>query len=214
MADEETTETTSEEETTTSTEEETASTETTKGEDWKAHSRKHEREAKAARKRAEELEAKLKEREEADQSEHEKALAKAREEARAEALTESQKERRHDRLESKSAVIASKGITVKDGDETKTLKFADPDDALIYLERAIKDGDVDEDDIFDSEGKVQTDALSNALKDILERKPHLQATNGTTAVVSGSADGGKGGGAGKDEESLSVGDRFERLQKK
>lgn len=214
MAEEETTETTSEDETTTTeTEETTTSTETTSEPDWKSESRKHERRSKAEKKRADELEAKLAAIEASNQTEQEKAIAKAKEEAKAEALAESAEERRRDRLEVASTRIATTGIKVKDADDKDVvLKFADPDDALIYLERAIKNGDVDHDDIFNDEGKVQTDALSSALQQILESKPHLQANGiGTPAPkVKGSADGGKGS-AGKDEESKSVDEIFKSI---
>jgi hypothetical protein len=164
--------------------------------DWKAESRKHERRAKQERKAREELERKLKERDDADKSEQEKAIEKAREEAKTEALTESQKERRNDRLEVAVARNAAK-------------TFADVDDALVHIKRAIDNGDVDEDDIFDSEGKVQTEALKTALDDLLERKPHLKATPGRAA---GSADAGRGSGSGKSADDMSIDDHLKAVQ--
>ncbi len=184
--------------------------------DWKQQSRKHERRAKEASKKAGELEARLKELEDAGASDQEKAVAKAREEAAATAKAEAIAELREDRLEV-AVTRLSNGITVKDGDKDVKVSFADPDDALLHIQRAIKAGDVDEDDIFNEEGKVQTDALKTALIELLERKPHLKATsdggNAGAGKVAGSADGGKGSGAGKDEESLSPEERFARLQK-
>jgi hypothetical protein len=164
--------------------------------DWKAHARKHEREAKKARKEREALERQLKERDDANKSEQEKALEKAREEARTEVLTASQKERRNDRLEVSVARQAAK-------------TFADVDDALLHVQRAISAGDIDEDDIFDSEGKVQTSALKTALDDILERKPHLKASPGRPA---GDGDGGKGDGAAGDADDMSVDEHLKRVQ--
>lgn len=149
--------------------------------DWKAHSRKHEREAKKARKEADDLRRKLQERENADLSEQERAIATAREEAKNEALSEVEKERRHDRLEVQVTRLASKS-------------FADVDDALLHLERGIARGEIDADDIFDTEGKVQTDALGSALEDLLERKPHLKADPGKPASP-GKNDAGKGKGS-------------------
>lgn len=196
MADDTTTveeETTEVDETTDDTTTEVETTEV----DWKAMARKHEREAKRLRKEREAQEAKLKEREEAEQTEHEKAIAKAREEAKTEALTEAQQERRKDRLE-----VAVTRISAK--------SFADPEDALLHVERAIAAGDIDADDIFNDEGKVQTDALKTALNELLERKPHLKAAPGQLA---GDGDGGKGSGA-KDPESLSVEDHLKHIQRR
>lgn len=167
-----------------------------KPDDWKAHARKHEREAKKARKERDELERKLKERDDANKSEQEKAIEKAREEARTEALTASQKERRNDRLE--VAVTRNAAKT-----------FADVDDALVHVQRAIAAGDIDEDDIFDSEGKVQTEALKTALDELLERKPHLKATPGR---VAGDADAGRGSGSGKSADDMSTDEHLKAVQ--
>lgn len=194
MADDETT--TDEETDANATDETTDTTSTTEDEDWKSHSRKHEREAKKARKEAEELRARLAERETADLSEHEKAIAAARAEATTAAKAEVEAERRHDRLE--VAVTRAAART-----------FADTDDALIHLERAVKNGDVDPEDIFDSEGKVKTDALKSALDELLERKPHLAATP-PRPPGPGSNDAGRGAGQGKSVEDMTVEDHFKR----
>lgn len=151
--------------------------------DWKAMSRKHEREAKKLRREREEFQRKLAEREDAEKTEHQKAIEKARAEAKAEALSEAEKERRNDRLEVAVARAAAK-------------TFADVDDALLHVQRGITVGDIDPDDIFDDQGKVQADALRSALDELLERKPHLAATG----RPSGSSDAGKGSG-GKFEET-------------
>jgi hypothetical protein len=164
--------------------------------DWKAMARKHERRAKAERKAREDAERKLSERDDATKSDHEKALEKARQEARQEALSAGEKERRKDRLEVAVTRAAARS-------------FADVDDALVHIQRAIEAGDVDADDIFDSEGKVQTDALKTALDELLDRKPHLKAGAGRPA---GDADGGKGDGGGKSTEDMSVDEHLKAVQ--
>lgn len=164
---------------------------------WEQQSRKHERRAKAAEKRTAELEARLKEREDATKTETEKLIEKARQEARTEALTESEQARRNDRLEVQVTRLASK-------------TFADTEDALIHIQRAITAGDIDPDDIFDNEGKVQTDSLKTALEDLLERKPHLAAGTNGNGRDHGDADAGKGSGGAKDLESMSVEDHLAR----
>lgn len=175
--------------------------------DWKSHSRKHETRAKAEKRRADELQAKLDKIAEANQSDQEKAISKTREEARTEALTEAQKERRSDRLEVAVHRLATKGIKV--GDELA--KFADPEDVLTHLERAIARGDLSEDDIFDSESKVQTDALTAALSDLAERKPHWLA--GTAKPGPGENDAGKGSGGSKSLEDMSVEEHLARKRR-
>lgn len=182
--------------------------------DWKAESRKHEKRAKTHQKRIEELESTLKEREDADKSDREKEIEKARTEAKAEGRSEVEKERRHDRLDIAATKVAVKGIKVGEGDDAKTVKFADPDDALIYVDRAIAAGDLDESEIFDKEGKVQTEALTEALREILESKPHLRATEpGNGAAVRGNADAGRGSSGGKDIGAMSVDDHFKAVNK-
>lgn len=170
--------------------------------DWKAASRKHESRSKAERKRADQLAAELEELKKGNQTEQEKALDQARKEAKAEALTEAQQERRADRLDAAVTRLAAKGVTVKDGDKDKLVKFADPEDALVFIERAIAKGDVDADDIFDSEGKVQTDALTTELAGLLERKPNLAASEGP-GRPGGSSDAGRGG-SGTDLDDMDV----------
>lgn len=143
----------------------------------------------------ERLKSALAEREDADKTEHERALEQARQEARDEVLSQAEKERRSDRLEVAVARQAAK-------------TFADVDDALLHVERGIAAGDIDADDIFDDQGKVQTDALKTALEELLERKPHLAATTGP-----GSSDAGRGGGQ-KGLEDMSVEDHVKRVQRK
>lgn len=177
--------------------------------DWKSESRKHEKRSKAEKKRADELEARLKKIEESNQTDQEKAIQKAKEEAKAEAQTEAEAERRETRLEAAVTRLANKGVKVKD----ETLKFADSDDALVWIQKRIKSGDIEPDDIFDGEGKVQTDALASALGEILEERPHLAGGGGNPLKPGGSADGGAGGGGGKDLDDMSVEDHFSALKR-
>ncbi len=97
--------------------------------------------------------------------------------------------------------LASKGVKVDDGDGgTKVVKFADAEDAYVYLERSIARGEIDGEDIFDDEGRIQLDEVSSALAELLERKPHYaeQATDAPPAKKNhGSADAGKGRGSGR-----------------
>lgn len=141
--------------------------------DWRTKARKHENAAKRERKAREEAERKLREREDANKSEHEKALEQARKEARTEALTEAEKERRADRLEVAVTRLASRGVTVGEGDDAKSVRFADAEDALLNVERAISRGEIDTDDIYDSEGKINNEALTTALAELATAKPHL-----------------------------------------
>jgi hypothetical protein len=180
--------------------------------DWKAMARKHEREAKKARAEAETHKTKLAEIEASNLSDQEKAIAKAREEARAEALTEAGTERRTDKIESAVTKIAAiKGVTVGEGDAAKTVKFSDPDDVQMWLERQIAKGDIDGDDIY-KDGKVDDAALTDALTELAASKPgwlvgaSAGATNGKPA---GSADAGKGG-ANKGLDSMSVEEHIKR----
>ena len=188
--------------------------------DWKKMARRHEREAKRERKAREAAEAKVKERETADQTDHEKAVREAREEGERVAAERATKERRGDRLENATIKLAGKGIKVKIDDEEQTLRFTDPDDAFVNIERMIRNGDLDEDDLFDDKGKVNSEALTEALEELLDAKPHLIAGasnggNGGTSSgrkVKGSADGGKGSGGGKAVQELSAEEHFERIR--
>lgn len=192
-------------------------------EDWKWQARKHERRSKSEKKKREEAEAKLRKREEADKSEQEKAVDKAREEGRTAALTEAEKERRSDRLEVAVTRLANKPIEIGEGDDAKKVRFADSDDALLYIERAIGRGDIEVEEIFDGDGKVKSDALKAELAELLESKPHFQLRSsegdgepgkkkGKTA--DGGADQGKGSGGGSKElEEMSAEDHFKRIKK-
>lgn len=174
--------------------------------DWKKSSRKHETQWKKTAKENEELRAKLAEIENSNKSEQEKALAKAREEAAAETRQAFEQERRADRLEAAVTRLAAKPMKL--GDDQ--VRFADPDDALLHVERAINRGEIDPDDIFDSDGKVQPAALTDALVELLTSKPHLREQ--PHGRVLGDADAGKGAGV-KGLEDLSVDEHLKRQRK-
>ena len=162
---------------------------------WQSKARKHERDLKKERKAREELEAKLAEFEQSKLSEQEKAIAKAREEAKAEVSSEYEKARRADRLEVAVMQIAtSKGVSIGDGDDAKTVKFTDPDDVQTWVERQIARGELDAEDIFEQGGKVNRDALMEVLTDLAKDKPHWLTTNGnaSTQKPAGDSDAGKG----------------------
>jgi hypothetical protein len=192
--------------------------------DWKQMARKHERRAKKEKERADKLAADQKKADEEQKSDLQKAIDAAREEGKTAALTEAQKERRADRLENSVIRLAAKGVTVGEGDEAKTLKFDDPEDALTFIERAIAKGDLDEEDIFDDDGKVKTDAVEDELVALLKRKPKLAAENGTGTgtgtgdkgrrQAGGSGDGGKGGkGGGKSLDEMSPEEHLAQIKK-
>ena len=71
----------------------------------------------------------------------------------------------------------------------------------------IRRGDLDEDDLFDDKGKVRPEALTEALSELIEARPHLAANGagngGKRSKVAGSADGGKGSSGAKELEDRS-----------
>lgn len=187
--------------------------------DWKRAYRRLERNSKgrvnAHRRAREAAEAALKEREDADKSEQDRAVEDAKKAGRDEALTEAQKERRADRLEVAVTRHAAKGVRVGEGDGARTVRFDDPADALVFIERDIASGDLDADDVFDDEGRVQTDALTAALVDLLERKPKLAAdyvSAGGSGRGSGDPDTRKGRSAGKSLEDMSPDEHLKQIQ--
>lgn len=103
--------------------------------------------------------AKLKAPKDADQPDPEQIRKQAREEAAAEML----RDRALDKVEAKAAKL-----------------FADPEDARALLASQV-------DDFIDG-GSIDTDAIQDALNELLEKKPHLAATAGKR--FAGSADGG------------------------
>lgn len=179
---------------------------------WERHARRHERAAKTARKKVQDLEAKLKARDDENKSEQEKAIEKARGEATTKAESAFQKERRADKLESAVTRLAAKGIKVGDGDDAETVKFADPEDVLLYVQKAIDSEDIDADDIFEEGGKVKQDALTSELVELARLKPHWKLSEEKgKAKAAGDGDAGKGKGAKTELEEMSVADHVKRL---
>lgn len=148
--------------------------------DWQAKARKHERDLKRERKAREDLEAKLAEADNASKSEHEKALEQARKEAREEAKAQTTSEFREQILTAEIRVQAAG-------------KFADPGDAVALL-------DLKESEVFNDDGEIQTADLTQALDDLLERKPHLAAGPANPGRPLGSVDAGKGSAAAESPE--------------
>lgn len=97
---------------------------------------------------------------------------KIRQQAKAEAAAEVLKDRALDKVETKAAKL-----------------FADPEDA-----RALLASRVDE---FVDDGKVDTEAIEDALADLLKKKPHLAAA--TAKRFQGGADGGARKGSKPDQ---------------
>jgi hypothetical protein len=190
-----------------------------KEENWRQRSRSWERKAKEAEKQRAEYEKRLKDREEQDKSEFEKAVEAARQEGEKTARDASEKERRADRLETAAVRLASKGFKVTDGDGKEvTVTFADPDDAHIHIERMLRRGDLDEGELFDDNGRVRNEALTEALTELIQARPHL-AANGAVAgkprsKVAGSADGGKGSGGAKELEDRTPEEWLTAIQSK
>lgn len=161
--------------------------------EWKREARKWEGRAKKDRAEREAVEAKLKEREDADKSEQEKAVEAAARTARDEALSEAQKERRADKLEmAVTKVAAVRGVKVGAGDDEKTVKFSDPDDVQMWLEKQVERGDVDIDAIY-KDGHVDENALGDELVRLAAAKPSwLVGTAKGNGKPAGDADAGKG----------------------
>lgn len=193
-------------------------------EELRKSDRTRKRESRKKDKELAELRKQLKEREDADKSEQEKALEQAKEEVRKEVMTEARKERRSDRLEVAATRLASKGveIEVEDGEgetKTQTVRFDDPEDAQIYLDRAIARGDVDDDELFDDDDKVNSTLVTEALTEILRSKPRLRAgaagsEDQEEQRPKGKSPAGKGSGKGKDLGSMSVEDHLSDIQRK
>lgn len=160
--------------------------------DWKANARKHERLWKRSSQQIEDLKAQLDKAKEATQTEQEKALEEARKQAAEEARTELTAELRKERLQSAVARQAAG-------------KFADVDDAIRLL-------DLEDDDIFDEEGKVNAENLNSALDDLLDRKPHL-ASSVVGKKPAGDADAGKGQGGAKSLEDMSVEEHLKKISR-
>jgi hypothetical protein len=98
---------------------------------------------------------------------------KIREQARAEARAEMLRDRAYDKIEAKAAKL-----------------FADPEDARALLARQIDD--------FIDDGKLDLEAIEDALESLLKKKPHLAAT--AQPRFNGSADGGARKGSGRPQQ--------------
>ncbi len=185
--------------------------------DWKRMSRKHERAEKASRKREADLTKRLAEREDADKTEQQKAIDAAREEARAEVTSKYEAEQRTDRIENAVTKLSLRGFKVKDkSGKPVTVKFADPDDAQLRIDRALRTNDLDVEDIY-TDGKVQTPALAAFLAELLEEHPRLRAgadEGSTTEPVDMDGGRGTGGGAARDLESMSPDDHLKDIQRR
>lgn len=164
-----------------------------KDENWKAHARKHERDAKRFRREADELKAKLAKHEERNKSDRERELDRVRKDAAAEAET---KVAEKYRARIRNAEIRARAATT----------FADPEDAIKLL-------DLEDDAVFDDDGEVQADVIEDALSDLLDRKPHLRKPSGEPKRRTGSADAGKGSGARKGTDDLSVDEHFQAIRR-
>lgn len=95
---------------------------------------------------------------------------KIRDEAKAEATAEALKDRAMDKVEAKAAKL-----------------FADPEDAVALLASRVDD--------FIDDGKVDIDAIVEALEDLIKKKPHLAAQGAKR--FGGGADGGARNGSQK-----------------
>lgn len=169
--------------------------------DWKAESRKHEARAKRERKARDATEKKLREREDADKTAEQKAIDDAKAAGRQEASGEFEKTRRADRLEVAVTRLTTRGIKVGEGDKAKTVKFADPEDVLMYLERRIARGDIDADDVYDADGKVDVAALTTELADLAADKPGwlVDSAAGRSSAADADSDAGKGNSGSGDD---------------
>lgn len=178
---------------------------------WKQQARRHEREAKAARKREADLQTKLKERDDADKSEQDKAIDKARTDATKEVSSKYELERRAERLElAVTRIAVGKGVTIGEGDKQKTVKFTDAEDVQMWVERQVKNGNIDADEIYDENGKVNAEALSDSLAQLAASKPSW--LQGAPAAKGPDFDGGKGKGSAKGVDDLSVEEHYKRMQ--
>lgn len=105
-----------------------------------------------------------------DSEKDEPTTDQIREQARKEARAESLRERALDKVEAKAAKL-----------------FADPEDARALLASKV--------DKFIDGDELDLEAITEALEDLLKKKPHLAATGGQR--FNGSADGGARKGSGK-----------------
>ena len=95
-----------------------------------------------------------------------------RKQAREEVQAESLRERALDKLEAKAARL-----------------FQNPEDARAFLASKVDD--------FLDDGKIDVEAIGDALKDLLTDRPYLGVTQGDAKRFQGTGDGGPKGSAGK-----------------
>lgn len=127
----------------------------------------------AAETRAKELESELERLKGAGKDDDKPDVTKLREQAKAEARAEALKDRVLDKIEAKAAKL-----------------FADPEDAVALLGRRV--------DEFVDDGKLDVEAIQDALDELLKKKPHLAAAaQGTAKRFSGTGDGGARNGSGR-----------------
>lgn len=96
------------------------------------------------------------------------------EKIRAEALEQAKKEAQREALKER----------VLDKIEAKANNFTDPADAVVMVMRGRTADD------FIDDGKIDVDAIQDALTELLEKKPYLGAAQGGKNRFQGSADGG------------------------
>lgn len=130
---------------------------------WKKRSRQNEREAKRLRREATSKTPAAKSDDKGDDGKPD--ADKIREAAKAEAAREVLNERIEDKIEAKARA------------------FADPEDAVAVLLRTHS-----HDDFLDENNKIDVEAMTDALKELGEKKPHLLAQGGQR--FQGGADGG------------------------
>jgi hypothetical protein len=99
-------------------------------------------------------------------------LEALREQLRSEARAESLRDRVLDKIEARAAG-----------------KFKDPEDALLRLGKNVDD--------YIDDGKIDLDAIDEALEELLRKRPDFGVTQGEPKRFKGSGDGGPKGNAGK-----------------
>ena len=95
-----------------------------------------------------------------------------RKQARDEVMAEALKDKVLDKIEAKAARM-----------------FKDPEDALLRLSKNVDD--------YIDDGKIDLDAINDALEDLLKKRPDFGVTQGEPKRFKGSGDGGARGTAGK-----------------
>ena len=107
-------------------------------------------------------------------------------------------------------------MTIGDGDDERVFKFADPEDAQVFIERKIARGELDADEIFDDEHKVNTEALTEALAELAQEKPRLEASSSNgdgSQRPSGDAGARKGKSGGKSDDDRSIDEHLTSIRR-